>query len=80
MSATFNERQLIIGETAIAEVLVQYPALCRPVIVSWYYYRCTFFITIYIYMYSLSMNFALIISKEDARPKSELSSCDDANE
>ena len=47
MSATFNERQLIIGETAIAEVLAQYPALRRPVIVSWYYYMCTFFITIY---------------------------------
>ena len=50
MSATFNERQLIIGETAIAEVLAQYPALRRPVIVSWYYYMYTFFITIYTYI------------------------------
>ena len=34
MTATFNSRQLNIGETAIAEVLQLYPALRIPAIVS----------------------------------------------
>ena len=34
MTATFNSRQLNIGETAIAEVLQLYPALRKPAIVS----------------------------------------------